>query len=138
MLFRSPTNQVGKYTKAVSISAVVNLVLNVPLIHLYGVEGATFATVVSELTATSLQVYFARKQLQISKLFEGVWKYVVSGLIMFIVVRYLNGALHMSIVTLAIQVICGALIYLAIVFVLRAPFITTMQVFIKSKNRKTD
>ncbi|MCC3238406.1 polysaccharide biosynthesis C-terminal domain-containing protein, partial [Pediococcus acidilactici] len=40
-----PTNQTKKYTWAVSISAVVNLVLNVPLIYSIGVMGATVATV---------------------------------------------------------------------------------------------
>lgn len=130
-----PTNQVGKYTRAVSISAVVNLLLNVPLIHMYGVVGATYATVASELTATCLQVYFARQQLEIRKLFNGVWKYAIAGAMMFLIVRYLNSTLKMSIITLAIQIIAGAVVYFALIFILKAPIVATVTSFVhKNKN----
>ncbi|KAF0493147.1 polysaccharide biosynthesis C-terminal domain-containing protein [Pediococcus acidilactici] len=134
-----PTNQTGKYTWAVSISALVNLVLNVPLIYSIGVMGATIATVASEITSTGLQLFFIRRQIEIPKLFKGLWKYLLSGLIMFLIVRYLNNIFTMTIVTLATEVIAGALIYVILCLVLRAPFITVVKDFItESRSKKRE
>lgn len=134
-----PTNQTGKYTWAVSISALVNLVLNVPLIYSIGVMGATIATVASEITSTGLQLFFIRRQIEIPKLFKGLWKYLLSGLIMFLIVRYLNNIFTMTIVTLATEVVAGALIYVILCLVLRAPFITVVKDFItESRSKKRE
>ncbi|WP_063698082.1 flippase [Pediococcus inopinatus] len=128
-----PTNQIGKYTWAVSISAIINLVLNVPLISKFGVVGATFATVASEISSTGLQLFFVRKQLNLGKLFYGFWKYCISGLLMFCVVRYMNINTKMSIINLSIQVGSGILVYFSGIFLLRAPFSFTINKFLKHK-----
>ncbi|MCH4102296.1 polysaccharide biosynthesis C-terminal domain-containing protein [Pediococcus acidilactici] len=132
-----PTNQTEKYTWAVSISAIVNLLLNVPLIYSIGVMGATIATVASEVTSTGLQLFFIRRQIEISKLFKGLWKYLLAGLIMFFVVRCLNNLFTMNIFTLAFQIFSGVVVYGIICFALRAPFLGVARNFlIESKIQK--
>lgn len=126
-----PTNQVKKYTWAVSASAIVNLVLNIPLIYMYGVVGATIATIASEITSTGLQLYFIKNQINLKKMFYGFWKYLVAGLVMFMVVRYINDKMHMSIIGLIIQVFCGIIVYFSVILLLKAPFIVTINKFIK-------
>lgn len=128
-----PTNQVKKYTWAVSMSAVVNLVLNVPLIYGYGVIGATIATIASELTSTGLQLYFVRKQINLRKMFHGLWKYFFAGLLMFLVVRYFNDTLVMSFLNLLIEICSGILVYLGMIYLMRAPFLTTINKFLRHK-----
>ena len=130
-----PTNQTKKYTWAVSISAVVNLVLNVPLIYSIGVMGATVATVASEITSTGLQLFFIRRQIEIPKLFKGLWKYLLSGLIMFIVVRYLNNIFIMTSLTLIIQIISGMLVYCMLNFLFKTPFLNTVKVFMSEQKK---
>lgn len=130
-----PTNQTKKYTWAVSISAVVNLVLNVPLIYSIGVMGATVATVASEITSTGLQLFFIRRQIEIPKLFKGLWKYLLSGLIMFIVVRYLNNIFIMTSLTLIIQIISGMLVYCMLNFLFKTPFLNTVKVFMLEQKK---
>ncbi|MFV5783818.1 polysaccharide biosynthesis C-terminal domain-containing protein [Pediococcus acidilactici] len=132
-----PTNQTNKYTMAVSISALVNLILNVPLIYSIGVMGATIATVASEATSTGLQLFFIRKQIKITKLFYGAWKYFVAGAVMFLIVRYVNNYLNMTIVTLTIQIIVGIIVYIVMCSLLRAPFLNVIMKFTKDmKNAK--
>lgn len=126
-----PTNQVKKYTWAVSASAVVNLILNVPLIYMYGVVGATIATVVSEITSTGLQLYFIRNQINLKNMFHGFWKYLIAGLLMFVVVRYINNNMRMSIIGLGVQICSGVIIYFGITLLLRAPFVNTITKFVK-------
>ncbi|ABJ67663.1 oligosaccharide flippase family protein [Pediococcus pentosaceus] len=129
-----PTNQIRKYTYAVSASAVVNLVLNVPLIYSMGVMGATIATVASEITSTSLQLYFIRRQINIRKLFQGFWKYLLAGLVMFLVVRFLNDLLRMTFLLLLVEVLAGVIVYAGLCWILKVPFIKVITNFI-SKNK---
>ncbi|TLQ02805.1 flippase [Pediococcus stilesii] len=126
-----PTNQIRKYTYAVSLSALVNLVLNVPLIYTMGVTGATIATVASEITSTGLQLIFIRKQIKIAKLFNGFWKYIFAGFFMFLVVRFLNNVLNMTFVTLVLEIVVGLLAYLGLCWALKVPFIKIIIEFLK-------
>ncbi|QYY85536.1 polysaccharide biosynthesis C-terminal domain-containing protein [Pediococcus pentosaceus] len=126
-----PTNQIRKYTYAVSASAVVNLVLNVPLIYTMGVTGATIATVASEITSTGLQLFFIRKQINIVKLFNGFWKYLLAGFSMFLTVRYINNLLDMNFVILMMEVLVGACVYIGICLILKVPFMKVTIKFLK-------
>lgn len=126
-----PTNQIRKYTYAVSASAVVNLILNVPLIYTMGVTGATIATVASEITSTGLQLFFIRRQISIVKLFHGFWKYLIAGFSMFLVVRYVNNLLNMNFVMLVFEILIGAFIYIGLCILLRAPFLKVSLKFLK-------
>lgn len=128
-----PTNQIKKYTWAVTASAIVNLILNVPLIYMYGVIGATIATVASEITSTCLQFYFIRKQINLKIMFYGFWKYFVAGLLMYGIVRYINENMHMSIINLIIQICVGVITYFGVIFLLKAPFVITIKKFIEHK-----
>jgi O-antigen/teichoic acid export membrane protein len=126
-----PTNQIRKYTAAVSASAVVNLVLNVPLIFSMGVVGATIATVASEITSTGLQLFFIKDQISIKRLFEGFWKYVIAGACMFLIVRYMNNMLNMNFLTLVLEVVIGGIVYVSLCLILKAPFTKTAIEFVK-------
>lgn len=129
-----PTNQTNKYTWAVSLSALVNLILNVPLIYKFGVMGATIATVASEITSTGLQLFFIRNQVSIKQLFNGVWRYLIAGLTMFFVVRYLNNLLNMTIITLIIQVGVGLVTYILMCLLLKVTFLKTAKNFLRDKD----
>lgn len=126
-----PTNQIRKYTYAVSTSAVVNLILNVPFIYTMGVTGATIATVASEVTSTGLQLFFIRKQININKLFNGFWKYLLAGFIMFLTVRYINNLLNMNFVILTMEVLIGACVYIGLCLILKVPFMKVAMKFLK-------
>lgn len=126
-----PTNQIRKYTYAVSASAVVNLILNVPLIYTMGVTGATIATVASEITSTGLQLYFIRRQISIFKLFSGFWKYLLAGLIMFIIIRVVNNLWDMNFITLIIEALIGVCVYIGLCLTLRVPFMKVVMKFLR-------
>lgn len=126
-----PTNQIRKYTYAVSASAVVNLILNIPLIYTMGVTGATIATVASEMTSTGLQLYFIRKQISIVKLFNSFWKYLLSGFFMFLAVRYVSDLFCMNFIVLIIEVLTGLFVYISLCFILKVPFVKVMMKFLK-------
>jgi len=64
-----------KYTAiGVSISAVINIILNAILIPLYSVEGAAIATAISMVCWNSILVYFAYQKLKINSTAIGLPK----------------------------------------------------------------
>ena len=117
--YMMPTEQISKYTKSVIIGAIVNVILNVPLIMYLGAVGAPIATVAAELSVTLYQLFVVRKQIQINLLFSDFWKYLFSSTVMFIVVYGLNVSMPMSIINLIVQIVEGMIIYLGMLLVLQ-------------------
>lgn len=118
-----PTNQTRSYTMSVVLGAVVNIIINIPLITLWGAVGAAIATVLSETTVTIYQLWIVHKQVVANKLFADTWKYLLAGLMMFVIVRFMDGRLSISWPILALEVIVGMLIYGCILVILRAKII---------------
>ncbi|VDG23465.1 polysaccharide biosynthesis protein [Lactobacillus plantarum subsp. plantarum ST-III] [Lactiplantibacillus mudanjiangensis] len=117
--FLLPTKQVKQYTRSVVLGAVVNVIINVPLILTLGVKGAMLATVTSEFAVTIYQLFVVKQTLQWSRLFENVWKYLLAGVLMFIAVFLLNGVMKITVVSLSEQIVEGMLIYLGVLLILQ-------------------
>ncbi|KRK79029.1 oligosaccharide flippase family protein [Companilactobacillus nodensis] len=106
-----PTKQVKAYTIAVVLGAIVNLVVIFPLIKLFGAVGASVATVVSEFTVSTYQLYSIRDQIDYEKIFKDLSKYLISGIIMFLVVKIIDILLPISWFMLIIEIIIGIVVY---------------------------
>ena len=85
-----PLNKLNRLTLSMVYGAIVNLLLNDLLIPIFGVIGATFSVVFTELLMSSYQFYFVKVNLKYDKLLDGIWKYLVAGIVMFIVVFEMN------------------------------------------------
>ncbi|AVK62722.1 flippase [Lactobacillus sp. CBA3606] len=117
--FLLPTKKTRTYTISVVLGALVNIIINVPLILNLGVYGAMIATMVSELTVTSYQLYKVHSSLKFSRLFTNLYKYVIAGVTMFIPVYFLNASMKISSVSLAMQIMMGILFYVGMLFILQ-------------------
>lgn len=131
--YMMPTKQIPKYTKSVILGAIVNVILNVPLIIEFGAVGAPIATVVAELVVTSYQIFSVRNQLEIRLLFTDFGKYFVAGLIMFFVVYILNVSMEISVFNLLLQILEGSLIYVGALFVLQPKIVVEGLLLIRQK-----
>lgn len=118
-----PLNRVKQFTASVTVGAVVNIILNVPLIHLWGLNGAMWSTVISEISVTLYQLWVVRRLLSYKDLFKGSWKYFISGLVMFLGVYWMNRSLKDSWVMMAVEILTGIVIYTVLVGILKAPII---------------
>lgn len=114
-----PTNNVRYYTTSVVMGAIVNIILNIPLIIILGLDGAMISTVLSELAVTCYQLYCVRNKLNLKKLFINVPKYFLAGILMFLPVFYLNIMLHTSILSIFVEVFLGVVIYVVILLILK-------------------
>lgn len=126
-----PTKQTNKYTVSVVLGALVNIVMNIPLIFWLGTIGAVIATVISEFSVTLYQLFAVRKQISMHMLFRDTYKYFIAGLIMFAFVFILNGLLPFTWLSLFIEVIVGMVAYVLVIFVLRS---NVFEVLKKMKN----
>lgn len=131
-----PLNRVKQFTASVTVGAVVNIILNVPLIHIWGLNGAMWATVISEFSVTLYQLWIVRHLLSYKSLFHGSWKYFFSGLIMFLIVFWMNRNLKDSWLMMGVEVIVGVIVYSLFVLMLRAPIVYEVRDLIIWKLRK--
>lgn len=122
-----PIGENKKFTKSVSYGALMNIILNVPFIILWKTEGAVISTVISELTVTIVQLYYVKDRINIGKLFNGIYKYFISGLVMFVVTYFLNSILNFTIFTLVLEILLGVLIYFSLLVLLKADIILDLR-----------
>lgn len=133
-----PINRTKEYTVSVTVGAVINVIANLFLIALWGARGATLATDISEFAVAAVQLVYIRQTISRRKLFGQMWKYLLSGGIMFIITYRLAMIMNMTIPNLTIEVIIGAVIYIIGIFILRAPVINQAIALINSRKAKRE
>lgn len=115
--------------------ALVNIVLNLPLILLFQSDGAMVATVLSELLVTVYQLIKVRQQIDVFKLFREVWKYAFSAFVMGVLVRIFTIILPIqSIALLLLAVLWGGIVYFLILGLLRPHELMKMILVLKKKS----
>ncbi|WP_308557606.1 flippase [uncultured Lactobacillus sp.] len=133
-----PINRIKDFTFSVTFGAIVNLILNIPLIHLWGLNGAMWSTVISETAVTLYQLWAVRHLLSFKRLFHGMWKYFISGLIMFVVVFRMNRNLSETWLMMGLEIIVGAAVYGVLVILLKAPIVKQAKELIGSRLSKSN
>lgn len=128
-----PIHREHEFTISVTIGAVVNVIANLFLISLYSANGAAIATVISEFSVTAVQLFYIRGTIRRRKLFAPIWRYLLSGLFMYLVVSRIDEIMSMTIINLILQVALGALVYVVCLFIVRAPIITQAKELLKKK-----
>lgn len=131
-----PVNRTNEYTISVSIGAVVNIIANVFLISLWAAKGAALATVISEFSVTAVQLFYIRNTISRRKLFSSLWKYLICGFIMFVIVYRLSHMIRMSIANLIIEILVGAFIYFVGIILVHAPIVDQGIQLIRSFKKK--
>lgn len=132
-----PTNRVKEFTVSITIGAIVNIILNFPLIFFGGLNGAMLSTVISEASVTCYQFMVVRKDLNFKKLFKGNWKYLVAGITMFVPVFWLNINMRASWAWILVEIILGTIIYCVVLLILKAPIVGQAQKMIVNRSTKT-
>ncbi|SCB78276.1 flippase [Weissella bombi] len=131
-----PINRTKDFTISVTVGAVVNILLNFITIPLWGLYGAAIATVISEAAVTLYQFWVVRYDLSFAKLFSGVWKYFVSGMVMFIVLIIMTTHMAATPARSVIQIVVGVVIYFGLTILLRANYIGNVKKFVTEHFKK--
>ena len=121
--FLIPTGQDKKFTIAIITGAVSNLCLNLVFIRFWQSYGAAIATLVAEFLVTMTMYFFIRKNVKLWKILFSSWKYILSGIIMFIPCYFVGVQLSPSILHTFLIVGMGAGIYGVLLLILRDEFL---------------
>lgn len=102
------------YIISLTAGAAVNLFINYLLIPKYQGVGAVIGTVAAEFTVAFLQFYILRSEIAISKYLKNGISFCVIGLIMYAVVSLLSDVSSNALITMAVQMACGAVVYMVL------------------------
>lgn len=129
--------QVGRqnqYTASIVAGAAINFCLNWILISHIGTIGAVIATVIAEFSIMALQLWFVRNQIHIRDVLRPAWKYLVSGILMFAVVLWIERNMHAgALMVLITGIVAGAVIYILCLMILRDRFSIGILNMVKQK-----
>lgn len=118
--FYTPAGYRKESAKYIIFGAVLNFVLNLFLIPLFWGYGAVISSLAAELSISILYVRHSRGYVSFEKIFRKSLTKLVSGIVMFVIVVLIGKIITTGIVlTIAIQVLIGALTYCGMLLLLK-------------------
>ncbi len=115
-----PTGQQNIMTIIYICSAVINVLLNFLLIPTLYSEGALIASCIAEVFSGSFQLVLLKRSEFNFSVCKGVWKYLISAIIMYIVLFIMDKNVNSSgIQYTLIQIVIGIIVYLTMLIVLQ-------------------
>lgn len=106
-----PLGRQKEYTLSVIAGAMINFILNIMFISIFGSIGAAIGTLFAEFSVMAIQLYILRNEFDLKYIFELAVKYIIFGLLMFVVVILLSNILSVSIVSTFVEIFVGAIVY---------------------------
>lgn len=121
-----PTGRQRNFTISVCTGTVVNLILNLILIPKLLSIGAAIATVIAELSVTSVQIYVTKNIFNFSQIIQHIYKYVLSSMLMMLVLIFLNLFLPANIICTFFEILLGVIVYFITLILLRDEIIINL------------
>ena len=118
-----PTKRQKEYTISVGVGVVANFILNYVLILHWQSIGACIATVLSQIVVDYMQFRVLKDEIKIRTVVKLSYKYLFASVIMFIVCIFIKLIVPTGIISIALQVIIGALVYAFILIRLKDEYI---------------
>lgn len=121
--YYTPSGKRAQSARYIIAGAVTNFCLNMLFIPRYWGYGAIIATVAAEVLITVLYMKNCDGYLTVRTLWEEGWKKLAAGIVMLAVLELLDPRIHNDLIAIAVEVLCGVLVYCAVCTVLRDTFI---------------
>ena len=117
----TPTNKQNYGTLAVVFGALVNLILNINFIKLYGAIGAAVSSIIAEFIVAIVHLYYIRLYVDLKIMLLWICKYMymsiaVAGVELIIGNLLVIGGIIPVIITL-IQIVIGLMMYLSLLYI---------------------
>ena len=109
--FIIPTGRDKIYVISLTAGAVINVILNVLLIPKMNGIGAIIGTLGAEFAVCFIQFFCCRKDINIKEYLINGASFCIIGAIMFFVIKALRDVSSNPVLTMALQIICGGLLY---------------------------
>jgi len=129
-----PQNNEKDVMKTTVISAVINVILNLVLIHFIGAVGAAIATLISKIIFAALCILKSQKQLSFRTLLSHIPSYIGASIAIIIVCTVSKHILHAALTRLTMSAIISAIVYFGILWFMKDPYITEIRNTVKVKH----
>lgn len=135
-----PNGMDKQYNVCIIYNAVINLVLSVVLIPIIGVFGVVVGTLAAEVFGLVYQTRLCKRSIGWKTMIEPLVSFSIIGVVMFIIVRIIAGFMTISVSSLVIQVLVGALSYVIMsigyLYIFKQDLLTILLAPILSKIQK--
>lgn len=131
------TKQQNKYTVAIVLSAIINLLGNLVLIPMFAEIGASIMSVIAELVGVVVEIICIRKVFDLKKIFKMAVKYLIAGILMLILILSFSHFLTSSILNTMFLILLGSLAYFGILLVTRDELLINLLKNILRKAKKS-
>lgn len=122
MQYMMPLGKSNAFTFSVSIGALVDIISNILLVKPFASYGAAISTVLAELSVTLVQFLLMKRRLPFKRMFKELWKYLLSGMNMFIILSLLNRVMGYNLLLILFRVIIAGMAYFIVLLILRSEF----------------
>lgn len=128
------TNQQNKYSAAVTIGAVLSLIINFLLIKPLASTATSISLLVAEGIGAIIQIYFAKNYFNVKKFSQMFTRYFILSSFVYISVTLVSKYLPFSPLLITfIQLLAGMLTYMAGLVIIKEPIV--FRIFATVKNR---
>ena len=114
-----PLGKDNLFSSTISLGSLINLVLNIPLIHIMGAKGAAISTVIAESFISLVMLIALRRELNFKNLFSSAVKPIIASIIMVVFTLPLAIVLSPSVLNTFIIVVIGIVSYFIAIILLR-------------------
>lgn len=119
-----PKGKMKEYNYSMLYSALVSIILDIILIPLIGIFGAVIATLVAEFLVSGIRVYYLVRDTDFNFDYVELVKYLISGILMLITVRFVTNSMVPTMLTTLLQVLLGATSYVLVLILTQSKLIT--------------
>lgn len=114
-IFRSgyliPCHKDNTYVVSNIISAIINILISAMMIPHIGIYGAILGTFIAETIGFILQAYACKNIFKFKDIFDTLFPFLFVGLIMYLIVAYIDRNTEYTLLWLSIEVIIGIIVY---------------------------
>lgn len=128
-----PLNRNNQYTISIICGALINVIINVPLIRYLSADGAAIATVIAETVVALVQIKYVTKSINLHKTFMGSYKPLVSSGILFIIVYTMTRVFPAKFIFILMEIVLGFSSYIVTMYVMKADLILDIKDLIRHK-----
>lgn len=130
------TKQERKYSFSVIIGTIINVLLNILLIPLYGSVGASITTIIGQVVILYIQFLITKNEINYFAILKKSYKYVFASFLMLIIGLILDLFLKNNIYSLFIMIIISFIVYTFTLLLLKADIMIEIINYIKSTVNK--
>lgn len=120
--FLGPSGRQGKNNYVLLMGALVNFCFNYMMIPQYGAKGAAIGSVLAEILILLGYLVLINDFFKVTTLVKLIWRYVIAGSVMGILVASLETVSQVKLLALVVQISLGIVSYGIIVLLLKDKF----------------